>query len=338
MIMEANLDSLPIRAGTSGKALEHRNPDRFLSEATRLAVLIPCFNEQASVAAVISGFRIALPAAEIYVYDNNSTDQTAGVAAAAGATVRRESLQGKGNVVRRMFADIDADIYVMVDGDATYDPGCAESMVKLLLAEKLDMVVGTRVASDNAAYRRGHRFGNRLLTMAVSHLFGNRFSDMLSGYRVFSRRFVKSFPAMSNGFETETELTIHALELCLPVAEVGTPYNVRAEGSASKLQTYSDGLRILRLILVLYKNERPLQFFSAIAAFFCAVALGLGIPLVVTFVQTGLVFRQPTAILATGLVLLSALSLVTGLILDTVTRGRREMRRLAYLSIKPPGA
>jgi glycosyltransferase involved in cell wall biosynthesis len=296
--------------------------------------LIPCFNEAAAIATVISGFQAALPGAALYVYDNNSTDQTATAAAAAGATVRKEPLQGKGNVVRRMFADIEADVYVMVDGDSTYDPGCAPAMVGLLFAENLDMVVATRVAAEDAAYRHGHRFGNRLLTRAVAHLFGNRFSDMLSGYRVFSRRFVKSFPAMSSGFETETELTIHALELSLPVAEIPTAYNVRAQGSASKLQTYSDGLRILRLILVLYKNERPLRFFSVIAAALCAVALLLGIPVVVTFIQTGLVPRQPTAILATGLVLLSALSFVTGLILDTVTRGRREVRRLAYLSIR----
>jgi glycosyltransferase involved in cell wall biosynthesis len=334
------MESLPGRGFDSGRAsdLEHRSLDRFLSETGRVAVLIPCFNEGASIAAVVSGFKAALPTAHIYVFDNNSTDQTASVAAAAGAAVRRESLQGKGNVVRRMFADIDADVYVMVDGDSTYDPTCADSMIRLLLTERLDMVVGTRVASDDAAYRRGHRLGNRLLTLAVSHLFGNRFSDMLSGYRVFSKRFVKSFPAMSNGFETETELTIHALELCLPVAEVETRYTVRIEGSESKLQTYSDGLKIFRLIFVLYKNERPLQFFSAIAAILCAVALALGIPLVVTFIETGLVPRQPTAILATGLALLSALSFVTGLILDTVTRGRREVRRLAYLSVPAPGA
>ncbi len=289
------------------------------------------------MATVVSEFRAALPTAVIYVFDNNSTDNTAIVAESAGAIVRKESLQGKGNVVRRMFADVEADIYVMVDGDSTYDPSCVGNMIKLLLREKLDMVVGARVATHDAAYRRGHRFGNKLLTSAVSNLFGNRFSDMLSGYRVFSRRFVKSFPAMSNGFETETELTIHALELCLPVAEVGTPYTLRAKGSSSKLQTYSDGLKIFRLILVLYKNERPFQFFSTIAAVLCAIALALGVPLVVTFIRTGLVLRQPTAILATGLVLLSALSFVTGLILDTVTRGRREMRRLAYLAIKSPG-
>jgi glycosyltransferase involved in cell wall biosynthesis len=312
--------------------------DRLLSEATRIAVLIPCFNEAAAIATVVAGFKAALPTAKIYVFDNNSTDQTISVATAAGALVRKESLQGKGHVVRRMFADVEADVYVMVDGDSTYDPACAGSMVKLLLAERLDMVVAARVASENAAYRHGHRFGNRLLTLVVSHLFGKRFTDMLSGYRAFSRRFVKSFPAMSGGFETETELTIHALELSLPAAEIETAYTIRADGSASKLQTYSDGLRILLLILVLYKNERPLQFFSVVAASLVTVALSLGLPLVLTFIETGLVPRQPTAILATGLVLLSALSFVTGLILDTVTRGRRETRRLAYLSIKSPGA
>ena len=284
---------------------------------------------------MVKGFRAVLPSAVIYVFDNNSTDATASVASDAGAVVRREGIQGKGNVVRRMFADIEADIYVMVDGDATYDPPSARSMVELLLAERLDMVVGRRVATADKAYRPGHRFGNRVLTSAVSRLFGKRFSDMLSGYRVFSKRFVKSFPAMSSGFEIETELTIHALELSLPVAEIATPYMLRGEGSSSKLQTYSDGLRILRLILVLCKNERPLKFFSTIAAIFCGAALALGIPVVVTFVETGLVPRQPTALLATGLMILAALSLVTGLILDTVSRGRREMRRLAYLAIKP---
>ena len=334
------MESLPKTDKPGGKEseIEHVSLERFLCKTTRIAVLIPCFNEEGAIASVVSGFRSALPTAEIYVFDNNSTDQTIRVAAEAGALIRRESLQGKGYVVRRMFADIEADVYVMVDGDSTYDPGYAESMIKLLLAERLDMVVATRVASDSAAYRHGHRFGNRLLTLVVSHLFGKRFTDMLSGYRAFSRRFVKSFPAMSDGFEKETELTIHALELSLPVAEIETPYSVRAEGSASKLQTYSDGLKILRLILVLYKNERPLQFFSAIAAILCTVALYLGVPLVLTFIEIGLVPRQPTAILATGLVLLSALSFVTGLILDTVTRGRREIRRLTYLSIKPPGS
>jgi glycosyltransferase involved in cell wall biosynthesis len=310
--------------------------ESLLDQRHEVAVIIPCFNEGHSIAEVVRGFKTSLPGARIYVFDNNSTDDTAGIAAAAGAAVRRETLQGKGHVVRRMFADVNADAYVMADGDSTYDPGYAASMVNRLFSERLDMVVGTRVASQVAAYRPGHRFGNRLLTYAVSNLFGNRFSDILSGYRVFSRRFVKSFPAMSSGFEIETELTIHALELHLPVGEVATPYRVRISGATSKLRTYVDGLKIVRLILVLYKNERPLKFFSAISAAFLAVALALGIPLVITFIHTGLVPRQPTAILSTGLVLLSALSLVSGLILDTVTRGRREMRRLAYLAIPPP--
>jgi glycosyltransferase involved in cell wall biosynthesis len=305
-------------------------------ERHKIAVTIPCFNEGHSIAEVVRGFKSALPSARIYVFDNNSTDDTVVVASAAGALIRRETLQGKGHVVRRMFADVDADAYVMVDGDSTYDPGYAAYMLNRLFEERLDMVVGTRVASNVAAYPPGHRFGNRMLTFAVANLFGERFSDMLSGYRVFSRRFVKSFPVMSSGFEIETELTIHALELQLPVAEVATPYRIRVTGSTSKLRTYVDGLRIVRMIVVLYKNERPFRFFSAIAGVFVAVALALGVPLVMTFIKTGLVPRQPTAILATGLVLLSALSFVSGLILDTVTRGRREMRRLAYLAVPPP--
>jgi glycosyltransferase involved in cell wall biosynthesis len=301
----------------------------------KIAVIIPCFNEAHSIAEVVLGFKSVLPSAKIYVFDNNSTDETVAIAGAAGALIRREMLQGKGHVVRRMFADVDADAYVMADGDSTYDPSYAADMVDRLFKERLDMVVGTRIASQVAAYRPGHRFGNYLLTFAVANLFGKRFSDMLSGYRVFSRRFVKSFPAMSSGFEIETELTIHALELQLPVAEVATPYRIRVTGSSSKLRTYVDGFKILRLIVFLYKNERPFQFFSAIAGAFIAVALALGIPLVITFLETGLVLRQPTAILATGFVLLSALSFVSGLILDTVTRGRREMRRLAYLAVPP---
>jgi glycosyltransferase involved in cell wall biosynthesis len=325
---EAGQTRAPEQMGTAAA-------NSLLEQPHKIAVIIPCFNEGHSIGEVVRGFKSALPSANIYVFDNNSTDETIAVAGAAGARIRRETLQGKGHVVRRMFADVDADAYVMVDGDSTYDPSYATQMVNRLFEERLDMVVGTRVASQVAAYRLGHRFGNRLLTLAVANLFGERFSDMLSGYRVFSRRFVKSFPAMSRGFEIETELTIHALELHLPVAEVATPYRIRVTGSTSKLRTYEDGLKIVRLIVVLYKNERPFQFFSAIAGVLLAVALALGIPLVVTFIKTGLVLRQPTAILATGLVLLSALSFVSGLILDTVTRGRREMRRLAYLAIPP---
>src|SRR5882757_13232 len=275
-----NQDAGQIDPGTFHSLLERQR---------KIAVIIPCFNEAHSIAEVVRGFKSALPSAKIYVFDNNSADETAAIASAAGALIRREMLQGKGNVVRRMFADVDADAYVMADGDSTYDPNYAADMVDRLFKEHLDMVVGTRVASQVAAYRPGHRFGNRLLTFAVANLFGERFSDMLSGYRVFSHRFVKSFPAMSSGFEIETELTIHALELHLPVAEVATPYRIRVTGSTSKLRTYVDGLKIVRLIVVLYKNERPIRFFSAIAAAFIAVALSLGIPLVVTFMETGLV-------------------------------------------------
>ncbi len=245
-------------------AMDPAAANSLLDPRRKIAVIVPCFNEAHSIAEVVHGFKSALPGASIYVFDNNSTDETVANASAAGALIRRETLQGKGNVVRRMFADVDADAYVMTDGDATYDPGYAAHMVNRLFEERLDMVVGTRVASHAAAYRTGHQFGNRLLTFAVANLFGKRFSDMLSGYRVFSRRFVKSFPAMSSGFEIETELTIHALELQLPVAEVVTPYRIRITGSTSKLRTYVDGLRIVRLIVVLYKNERPMRFFSAI--------------------------------------------------------------------------
>jgi len=331
--------SVAPKEGVDHQVPEQMDPgaaNSLLERRHKIAVIIPCFNEGHAIAEVVHGFKSVLPSAKIYVFDNNSTDETVAIAGAAGALIRRETLQGKGNVVRRMFADVDADAYVMVDGDSTYDPSYAAHMVNRLFEERLDMVVGTRVASHTAAYRPGHRFGNRLLTFSVANLFGERFTDMLSGYRVFSRRFVKSFPAMSSGFEIETELTIHALELLLPVAEVATPYRIRVSGSSSKLRTYSDGLKILRLIVVLYKNERPFQFFSVIGGVFIAVALALGIPLVVTFIKTGLVPRQPTAILATGLVLLSALSFIAGLILDTVTRGRREMRRLAYLAVPPP--
>jgi glycosyltransferase involved in cell wall biosynthesis len=325
--------------GAENRVPTQRKPDAASSQLERrhkIAVIIPCFNEGHSIAEVVRSFNSALPKATVYVFDNNSTDETVAIASAAGALIRHEALQGKGNVVRRMFADVDADAYVMADGDSTYDPSYAAEMVNRLFEERLDMVVGTRVASHVTAYPPGHRFGNRLLTFAVANLFGKRFSDMLSGYRVFSRRFVKSFPAMSSGFEIETELTIHALELQLPVAEVATPYRIRVTGSTSKLRTYVDGLKIVRVIVVLYKNERPLRFFSAIAGAFIVAALVLGVPLVVTFIKTGLVLRQPTAILATGLVLLSALSFISGLILDTVTRGRLEMRRLAYLAVPPP--
>jgi glycosyltransferase involved in cell wall biosynthesis len=304
-------------------------------EAPRLAVLIPCHNEAATIAGVVEGFRAALPEPTIYVYDNNSRDETAARAAAAGAVVRREMLQGKGYVVRRMFADVEADIYVLVDGDGTYDPAAAATMVGRLLSEGLDMVTGTRVSDLAEAYRPGHRFGNRLLTGMVQAVFGNRVSDMLSGYRVFSRRFVKSFPALATGFEIETELTVHALELRMALGEVPTAYGARPEGSVSKLNTYRDGFRILRTILMLVKEERPLQFFSLCAGLFLLAGLGLGLPVVVTFFQTGLVPRLPTAVLAAAFVLLAFLAFALALILDSVAHGRREIKRLMYLGIPP---
>jgi glycosyltransferase involved in cell wall biosynthesis len=303
----------------------------------RIAVLVPCYNEEAAVAAVVKGFRQALPAAQIYVYDNNSRDRTADVAREAGAEVRSERRQGKGHVVRRMFADIDADVYVLVDGDATYDAPSAPRMIEKLLAEHLDMVVGLRIDQEQAAYRRGHRTGNWMLTSFLSSVFGQAFKDILSGYRVFSRRFVKSFPVLSDGFEIETELTVHALELAMPVAEVETPYYARPEGSFSKLNTWGDGFRILRTILKLYRTEKPLRFFTAIGAFLALVSIGLAIPILVVYLETGLVPRLPTAVLSTGLMIVAVLSVSSGLVLDTVTRGRREMKLLAYLSQPPVG-
>lgn len=302
----------------------------------KVAVLLPCYNEEAAIAQTIEGFRKVLPDAAIYVYDNNSRDRTIEVARAAGAVVRTERMQGKGNVVRRMFADIEADIYVMADGDATYDPASAPAMVARVAEEGLDMIVGTRVHEAAEAYRRGHVLGNRMMTGILASLFGRSFTDIFSGYRVFSRRFVKSFPVLSSGFEIETEISVHALELKMPVGEVETRYFARLEGSESKLNTYRDGWRILKTIAVLYRIERPMLFFGWIAAVLAAIAVGLSIPLGLTWFQTGLVPRFPTAILATGLMLLAALNLFTGLILDTVVRGRREVRRLAYLAQPGP--
>ena len=302
-------------------------------EPPRIAVLIPCYDEEVAIASVVRSFHQALPEARIHVYDNNSNDRTGEVARTAGAAVHNERLRGKGNVIRRMFADIDADAYVLVDGDGTYDPASAEAMVALLLADNLDMVVGCRVHCTSAAYRRGHQLGNAMLTGFVGWLFGKSFTDMLSGYRVFSRRFVKSFPALSSGFETETELTVHALELRMPIAEVKTAYGERPVGSASKLHTYRDGFRILKLILSLYKHERPLAFFMVISALLAAIAIGLGIPIVVEWLSTGLVPRFPTAILASAIMILASLSATAGLILETVTRGRKELKRLVYLQI-----
>ena len=302
-----------------------------------VAVLVPCYNEEIAVGKVVKDFRTALPAATVFVFDNNSSDKTAEVARAAGAEVYREKHQGKGYVVRRMFTDIEADIYVLVDGDATYDAPSAVAMIARLLEERLDMVVGNRIDREQAAYRSGHRAGNWLLTSFVASVFGRSFTDMLSGYRVFSRRFVKSFPVLSGGFEIETELTIHALELGLAVAEIDTPYYARPKGSASKLNTWRDGFRILRTIFHLYRAERPLPFFGALGVMLALMSVGLAIPIFVTFLQTGLVPRYPTAILSTGLMIVAVLSIAIGLVLDTVTRGRREMKLLAYLAHRAPG-
>jgi glycosyltransferase involved in cell wall biosynthesis len=304
----------------------------------RIAVLIPCYNEEPAISKVVRDFRHNLPDASIHVYDNNSTDGTAVAARTAGASVRRERLQGKGHVVRRMFADIEADIYVLVDGDDTYEAIDAPRMVQLLVDEQLDMVNGARVTEIRAAYRPGHRFGNVMLTGMVGRIFGNRVSDMLSGYRVFSRRFVKTFPTRASGFEIETEFTVHALELSMAVGEVRTAYRDRPAGSTSKLHTYADGIRILRTILILAKEERPLQFFSLLGLLALMASLLLGVPVIIEFVRTGLVPRLPSAVLSTGLMLISFLCLVCGLILETVTRGRQESKRLAYLAVPAVGA
>ena len=303
----------------------------------RIAVVLPCYNEEAAIAETVAGFRAALPGATIHVYDNNSRDRTVEIARKAGAVVRSERQQGKGHVVRRMFADVDADIYVMADGDLTYDPQAAPAMVAMLVDEQLDMVVGTRQHEVTDAYRGGHVLGNKLFTGLLSRLFGRSFSDIFSGYRVFSRRFVKSFPVLSAGFEIETEISVHALELRMPVGEMATAYGARPEGSASKLSTYRDGWRILRTIGTLYRIERPVLFYGSVGAMILALALILSIPLILTYLDTGLVPRVPTAILITGMAIVAVLCFFAGLILDTVTRGRREVRRLAYLGQPVPG-
>ncbi|WP_426957435.1 glycosyltransferase [Muricoccus radiodurans] len=305
--------------------------------SARVAVLVPCHNEAVAIPGVVAGFRAAVPQATIYVYDNNSTDGTPEAAAAAGAVVRTERRQGKGNVVRRMFADIEADAYLLVDGDGTYDPAAAPDMVRVLLEERLDMVTAVRVTEAAGAYRPGHRLGNRVLTGMVRLVFGDGITDMLSGYRCFSRRFVKSFPALSEGFETETEFTVHALELRLPVAEVRTPYAERPAGSASKLRTYRDGWRILRTIVSLVQRERPLAFFGLTAGALLVLSAGLFAPVLATYLTTGLVPRMPTFLASVALLVLASLSLACGLILHTVTRGRIEAKRIAYLSLPPPG-
>lgn len=302
----------------------------------RVAVLIPCYNEEVAIGSVIDGFRAALPDAAIYVYDNNSTDRTVETAHCHGAVVRSETRQGKGHVVRRMFSDVEADIYVLVDGDATYDAASAPALVARLLDDGLDMVSASRRQVADDAYRRGHVAGNRLLTGLVALLFGARLKDMLSGYRVFSRRFVKSFPALARGFEIETELTVHALSLRMPMAEVDSSYRERPEGSDSKLNTWRDGFRILMTIFQLVKEERPLPFFLLSGLALVVLSLIIGYPVVAEFLQTGQVPKLPSAILATGLMLLGFLGFTCGMILDTVTHGRLEIKRLAYLRYPGP--
>lgn len=318
------------------KATATGAPPVSLPAGLRVAVILPCYNEAAAINQTITAFRASLPDATIYVYDNNSTDNTRQIAGDAGAIVRAVRQQGKGHVVRRMFADVDADIYVMADGDATYDAVAAPAMIDAMLTNNLDMVVGARKSEVDAAYRRGHRLGNSLLTGLLQSLFRRSFTDILSGYRIFSRRFVKSFPVLSEGFEIETEISVHALELAMPVSEVVTAYAARPEGSVSKLSTYRDGWRILRTIITLYRIERPVWFFGLIAGLFGAFGLGLGIPVVLTYLDTGLVPRFPTAILVTGLMIIAALNFMCGLLLDTVVRGRREVKRLAYLAHRAP--
>ncbi len=318
-------------------AVQDDNRAKEKAGGPRVAVLVPCYNEEAAIAQVISGFRATLRGAVIYVYDNNSTDRTVDVAQAEGAIVRRVTQQGKGHVVRRMFRDVEADIYVLVDGDATYHAPSARAMIAKLTCEQLDMVVAARAEDGPAAFRPGHRVGNRMLTAFVRWMFGAAFTDILSGYRVFSRRFVKSFPVLSGGFEIEAELTVHALELELPVAEIAAPYCARPEGSASKLNTWRDGFRILGMIAKLYRSERPLRFFSTLGLATAAVSIALSAPILITYVEQGVVPRLPTALLSTGLMILAFVAIASGLILDTVTRGRREMKLLAYLAQAAPG-
>ena len=304
-----------------------------MSTVPRVAVIIPCYNEGAAIGKVVRDFRAMLPESRIIVYDNNSRDDTIQMALDAGASVHSEPLQGKGHVVRRMFADVEADAYVLVDGDDTYDAAAAPGMVQKLLTERLDFINARRQQTDSENYRRGHRFGNIVLTGMAKQLFGDRFDDMLSGYKVFSRRYVKSFPALSTGFEIETELAIHALEMDMPIAEVATPYRNRPAGSESKLNTFRDGFRIVCMILRLLKEVRPLAFFSMIAALMAASAILIALPLVEDYLATGLVPRFPTAVLVTGIMIIAFLSFTCGVLLDSVARSRREIKRLHYLSV-----
>ena len=308
-----------------------------VSARADVAVLVPCYNEALTIRTVIEDFRAALPDARVFVYDNNSQDETSAVARQAGAVVRSEQRQGKGNVIRRMFADIDADCYVIVDGDGTYEASAATAAIELVIRDGFDFVNIARVSTALEAYRRGHRFGNAVLTRIVSTFFGRQSRDMLSGYKVLSRRFVKSFPAMSSGFETETELTVHALEMRMPMAELSAHYKERPQGSISKLRTYRDGWRILMLISRLVKDERPLAFFGSLGGLLGLAGLLLGLPVVLNFLETGLVPRLPTAVLSVGLIVIAWLSIFAGLILEVVTKSRQEFKRLIYLSLGRPG-
>ncbi|MBS0472425.1 MAG: glycosyltransferase [Proteobacteria bacterium] len=303
---------------------------------TEIAVILPCYNEEAAIGATVRAFRTALPAAKVYVYDNNSTDRTAQVAREAGAIVRFERRQGKGNVMRRMFADVEADIYVLADGDDTYDASAAPALISKLVEDGLDLVTGVRVHTEAAAYRAGHVWGNRMLTGLTATMFNVKLGDMLSGYRVMSRRFVKSFPFTAGGFGIETEMTVHAVRLMMPMAEIETAYKERPVGSVSKLNTYRDGFRILFTIAQMLREERPLLFFSVIAALFALASIAVGVPVVIDYLQTQLVPKLPSAVLAASLMIVASLALTSGLILDTVTRGRWANKRLAYLAIPGP--
>jgi glycosyltransferase involved in cell wall biosynthesis len=334
-----HLDSLPllssVNSGDRVKIATEQIPMIGTADAPTIAVLIPCFNEEASIQKVVSDYQALLPGVTVYVYDNNSRDETATLARSSGAIVRSEALQGKGNVVRRMFADIEADIYLLVDGDDTYEAAAAPDMICMLMDQQLDMVTAIRTPAAREAYRPGHEWGNKVITALVRRIFGNRVTDVLSGYRVFSRRFVKSFPALAAGFETETEFTVHALELKMPIAEIKTRYRSRSVGSSSKLRTFTDGVRILAMIVRLIKEERPLQFFCLIGLGFLLLGVLLSVPVFVEFARSRTVPRLPTAVLSTGLVLSAFLSFGCGLILDSVSRSRKEIKRLAYLALAP---
>ncbi len=312
-------------------------PQSSFTRNRSIAVLLPCYNEEAAIGQVVEGFRRAMPGATIYVYDNNSSDRTAQVAAKAGAIVRHEHRQGKGNVVRRMLADVDADIYVLADGDLTYDAAASGAMVDMLVSRNLDMIVGTRITDEQEAFRRGHRFGNQLFNVIVARLFGAQFTDILSGYRVMSRRFAKSFPASSAGFETETELAVHALDLRLPTAEVPLHYGARPENSTSKLNTYRDGFRILKTIVRMFRILRPMAFYGIFSGLFLLASLVAGAPVIATYLMTGLVPRLPMAVLAAGFAQLSFMAFVCGLIIDAVSANGREQRRMRYLDLAAPG-